>query len=62
MGRAQVSDSNDFKRTFVVCFVMCVYLCVHEWDEIDDALPNGTMISHLLWALLSLKLYMEQRT
>ena len=31
---------------------MSSYLCVHVWDEIDDALPNGAMIFHLLLVFL----------
>ena len=58
MGRAEVSDSGNFRRAFVVCFGMSPNLCVHVWDEVEDALPSGTMISHVLWALLLLK---EQR-
>ena len=36
---------------------MSTYLCVHVWDEIDDAVPNGLMIFHLLWVLLFSKVY-----
>ena len=32
-------------------------LCIHVWDEIEDALPSAVMITHLLWALLFLKIY-----
>ena len=55
MGTVQVSNSKDFESAFVVCFGMSAYLCIHVWDEIDDALSNGAMISHLLWALVFLK-------
>ena len=41
---------------------MSSYKCVHVWDEIDDALPNGVMISHLLWALWFLKVYRMEDT
>ena len=45
-----------------MCFGMSRNLCVHVWHEIEDALPSSTMISHLLWTLLFLKVYgMEQR-
>ena len=32
-------------------------MSVHVLDEIEDALPSGGTISHLLWALLFLKVY-----
>ena len=32
-------------------------LCADVWDEIEDALPSGVVISHLLLALLFLKVY-----
>ena len=51
MGRVQVSNSDEFDQAFVVCFGMSAFLCVDVWDEIDDALPIGVMLSHLLWAL-----------
>ena len=28
-------------------------LCVHVWDEIEDALPIGAMISHLQGIVVS---------
>ena len=43
-------------------FWYVAYLCVHVWDEIDDTLTNGAMISHLLWALLFLKVYGTEDT
>ena len=62
MGRAQVCNSNDFERAIVACFALSANLCVHVWDEIDDALPNGVMIFHLLWVLLFLKVYGTEDT
>ena len=52
MGRAQVCYMTDFHRAFVECFCMSAYMWVLVCDEIDDALPNQVMISHLLCALL----------
>ena len=57
MGRAEVSDSGDFRRAFAVWFGMSPNLCVHVWDEIEDMLPSAVMISYLLWAFLFLKVY-----
>ena len=57
MGRAQVSKSSDFGRAVALWFSMSPHLCVHVWDEIEDALLSGAVISHLLWALLLLKVY-----
>ena len=62
MGRAEVSDSGDFGIAFGACFGMSPNLCVHVWDEIEDALPSAVMISHLLWALLFLKVYGTEDT
>ena len=62
MGRAELSDSSDFRRVFGACFSMSPNLCVHVWDEIEDALPSGVMICHLLWALLFLKAYSTEDT
>ena len=45
-----------------MCFGMSPNLCVHVWDEVEDALPSGTMISHVLWALLLLKVYGTEDT
>ena len=45
-----------------MCFGMSAYRCVHVWDEIDDALPNGAMLFHLLWVLLFLKVYRTEDT
>ena len=57
MGRAEVSNSSDFRRVFGVCFSMSPNLCVQVWDEIEDAFPSGGMIFNLLWVLLFLKVY-----
>ena len=57
MERAKVSDSSAFRRAFGACFSMFPNLCVHVWDGSDDALPSAIMISHLLLALLFLKVY-----
>ena len=57
MGRAEVCDSGDFSRAFGACFCMSPNLCVHVWDEIEDVLPGGVMICHLLCVLLFLKVY-----
>ena len=40
-----------------MCFGMYPNMCVHVWDEIEDVLPSGAMISHLLWAFLFLEVY-----
>ena len=40
-----------------MCFGMTAYLCVHVWDEMEEALPKGAMIFHLLWSLMFLKVY-----
>ena len=62
MGRAKVSDISDFRREFGACFSMSPNMCVLVWDEIEDALPSGVMICHLLWALMLLKVYGMEET
>ena len=62
MGRAKVSDSGNFGRTFDACFGVSPSLCVDVWDEIEDVLPSRGTISHLLWVLLFLKVYGKEDT
>ena len=62
MGRAEVSDSSDFKMAFGACFGMSPNLYVRVWDEIEDVLPSAAMIPHLLWVLLFLKVYGTEDT
>ena len=59
MGTAEISNSGDFRRAFNACFGMSPYLSIHVWDE-KDALPSHGTISHLLWALLFLKVYVTE--
>ena len=48
MGRAEVSDSGNFRRVLGACFGMSPNLCIHVWDKTEDALPSTAMIPHLL--------------
>ena len=57
MGRAKVINTSDIRRAFGECFSMSPNLCVHVWDEIEDVLPSGVMIFHLMGMLLFLKVY-----
>ena len=62
MGRATVTNSCDFSRALVVCFSISFSECIHVWDEFEDVLPSAVVISHLLWALVFLKVYGTEDT
>ena len=61
-GRAEHAQPTDINRKrFKSLFGTTPGICLHLWTKILDTLPNGAHFFHLLWGLLFLTVYSNER-
>ena len=61
-GRREHAQPTDINRKrFKLLFGTTPGICAHLWTKISDTLPNGAKFVHLLWGLLFLTVYSNER-